>query len=104
MNDRLEDGTTTYLSDSTAADYDLYTVQPLPFTPTAILGVDYRRHGGKIGCRCAHWRASNGIRSDHSNADHHHAEHKLTYYKYQIDLDPNTSGPWALANLNAIYR
>ena len=102
VNDRLEDGTTTYLSDSTAADYDLYTIQPMPFTPTGILGVDFVGMVSKsdAGARTGALRMVSGVTTlDEATIT---PNTSLTYYKYQIDLDPNTSGPWALANINAV--
>jgi len=102
VQELIEDGVVSYLQDSTAGDYDLYSNPGLATTPSAILGVSIRAFLGKsdAGARTGTVRIKSGATSvDGTTLTLSTAMQNLVMYQ---DTDPATSAAWTatgVANL-----
>lgn len=102
VQENLEDGSLTYLADSTPGDFDLYGNAGLPATPLSILGVSVRAFMCKSdsGARTGTVRLkSNTTSIDGATSTLSTSFQNLVMYQ---DTDPDTSAAWtatAIGNL-----
>lgn len=102
VNQTSEDGDTTYVSDATPGDKDLYTLQDSPANTGTIFGIQL----------CSVWRkddagsrtAANTIKSGTTTLDGATIAISETY-AWGLDIveqDPNTSSAWTKTTLDAL--
>jgi hypothetical protein len=100
INDQTQDGATTYNSSNTVSQKDTFGVNPLPFTPGAVLGVD-------VFILCAKSDAGSrsiqaGIKSGGTEIDYTalNPNTSFNYAYYAQDTDPNTGLAWTPVAIN----
>jgi len=102
VSEAQQDGTTTYVYDSTVGHADLYNISPLPLTPTLIVGVNLRGFMAKsdAGSRSGQLQMKSGSTTVQSTPL---ALSTSFLWNSRFDtVDPNTSTVWTAAGVNAV--
>jgi len=102
MNDRGPDGATTYAFDGVVGHKDEMTVEALPYTPSAIQGINLRSFNAKSDAAAKTMRiAGDSGGTPFESADHLPA---TTFGQFNTFLptDPNTSAAWTPTGFNAL--
>ena len=102
VQELIQDGTTTYVFDSTVGHFDLYDFDDLAATPASILGLSLRAFVSKsdAGARSGALTLKSGATSQDS------ATVVLSTTNSNLvmvqDTDPNTGSAWTAAAINAL--
>jgi hypothetical protein len=102
VNNEVEDGATTYLSDGTVNDFDLYNLETLNYTPAGILGVMLRTFvaksdAGGRGIKIAGKSGATSFATPEYFPLTAYSEYDVFYGN-----DPNTSAAWSVSAVNAL--
>lgn len=102
ISDVTATGDADYVSSLTLNNEDLYTVDQLPITPAAIIGVAPKAFIRKsdAGIRNCQLRLKSGATA--SGGPDSTVSSTYTYLTYVATVDPNTSTTWTNAAVNAI--
>jgi len=102
-SDRSPDELTTYVYDNVVGNYDLYDLIDIPYTPTAIIGMQMHARMTKTdsGARGAKIAALSAVTA-FETAEFEPTTAFLYYSSSFYNNDPDTGSPWTAAAINAL--
>lgn len=102
VSENAQDGTTTYLQDSTVGHYDLYDMNDLNYTPVSVIGVNLKAHVAKTDAGARGFKIAGKSGATTFETAEFTPLTTFSPITTFYNTDPNTSATWTQAGVAAL--